>query len=98
MVPEIRWKSLLKLIRFVLAPGGDGGGAVAAAGKITPDREQTLNALLDEFQQALEAALWEENFFWPTALSALRSTTTRDMPTLHDRAIVSPGASFRIFI
>ncbi len=45
-------ESLLKLIRFVLAPRGDGGTPLLRVR--LPDREQTLNALLDEFQQALE--------------------------------------------
>ncbi len=35
---------------------------VAAAGGITPDRGQTLNALLDEFQQALESGVMENSF------------------------------------
>ncbi len=74
MVPEISLESLLEIntIRTAL----EEMAVVAAAGKITPDREQTLNALLDEFQQALESGVMEK-ILWPTALSALRSTTTR---------------------
>ncbi len=74
MVPEISLESLLEIntIRTAL----EEMAVVAAAGKITPDREQTLNALLDEFQQALESGVMEK-ILWPTAHSALRSTTTR---------------------
>ncbi|ESJ44550.1 colanic acid/biofilm transcriptional regulator, partial [Salmonella enterica subsp. enterica serovar London str. CFSAN001081] len=58
MVPEISLESLLEIntIRTAL----EEMAVVAAAGKITPDREQTLNALLDEFQQALESGVMEK--------------------------------------
>lgn len=55
---------------------------VAAAGKITPDREQTLNALLDEFQQALESGVMEKILL---ANRAFRFEIYHyaDMPTLY---------------
>ncbi|HCM3972482.1 TPA: FCD domain-containing protein [Salmonella enterica subsp. enterica serovar Agona] len=55
---------------------------VAAAGKITPDREQTLNTLLDEFQQALESGVMEKILL---ANRAFRFEIYHyaDMPTLY---------------
>lgn len=55
---------------------------VAAVGKITPDREQTLNALLDEFQQALESGVMEKILL---ANRAFRFEIYHyaDMPTLY---------------
>ncbi len=55
---------------------------VRAAGKITPDREQTLNALLDEFQQALESGVMEKILL---ANRAFRFEIYHyaDMPTLY---------------
>ncbi|EAA9963182.1 GntR family transcriptional regulator [Salmonella enterica] len=80
MVPEISLESLLEIntIRTAL----EEMAVVAAAGKITPDREQTLNALLDEFQQALESGVMEKILL---ANRAFRFEIYHyaDMPTLY---------------
>ncbi len=97
MVPEISLESLLEIntIRTAL----EEMAVVAAAGKITPDREQTLNALLDEFQQALESGIMEKILL---ANRAFRFEIYHyaDMPTTvcHDRAIMgTPGAKPAFF-
>ncbi|EEB8600927.1 GntR family transcriptional regulator, partial [Salmonella enterica] len=80
MVPEISLERLLEIntIRTAL----EEMAVVAAAGKITPDREQTLNALLEEFQQALESGAMEKILL---ANRAFRFEIYHyaDMPTLY---------------
>lgn len=80
MVPEISLESLLEINTIRTAT--EEMAVVAAAGKITPDREQTLNALLDEFQQALESGVMEKILL---ANRAFRFEIYHyaDMPTLY---------------
>ncbi len=73
---------------------------VAAAGKITPDREQTLNALLDEFQQALESGVMEKILL---ANRAFRFEIYHyaDMPTLYamiEQLWVRTGPSLHFYM
>ncbi|EDU6342382.1 colanic acid/biofilm transcriptional regulator McbR [Salmonella enterica] len=80
MVPEISLARLLEIntIRTVL----EEMAVVAAADKITLDREQTLNALLGEFQQALESGIMEDILLTNRALR-FEIYHYADMPTLY---------------
>lgn len=80
MVPEISLGRLLEIntIRTAL----EEMAVAAAAGKITPDREQTLNALLDEFQQALESGVMEDILLTNRAFR-FEIYHYADMPTLY---------------
>lgn len=80
MVPELSLERLVEIntIRTSL----EEMAVAAAAGKITPEREQTLNALLDKFQQALESGVMEDILL---ANRAFRFEIYHyaDMPTLY---------------
>ncbi|EHX3570955.1 colanic acid/biofilm transcriptional regulator McbR [Salmonella enterica] len=80
MVPEISLECLLEIntIRTAL----EEMAVVAAAGKIPPTREQTLNALLDEFQQALESGVMEDILLANRAFR-FEIYHCADMPTLY---------------
>ncbi|MGS9184145.1 GntR family transcriptional regulator, partial [Salmonella enterica subsp. enterica serovar Infantis] len=57
MLPEISLEILLEINTILTAL--EEMAVVAAVGNINPDREQTLNAVLDEFLQALEIGFME---------------------------------------